>query len=126
MTDLYAAEENEYAVPIHDPEHQVKTENHEPIKEEAKPVVKQEPAQPTQSKPPASSPPEDVKSHMSPSDQSGASAIPSYTSPPTQQIATYEDRTNEYREAATPRHDSYQGALGVDRPVRPSEMKEEG
>ncbi|KAM5540712.1 hypothetical protein V8D89_005743 [Ganoderma adspersum] len=124
--DLYANEENEFAVPIHDPEHQVKTESHEPPKEEAKPAIKQEPAPPVQAKPPAPSPLEDVKPHVSPSDPSGASAIPSYTSPPTQQIATYEDRTNEYREAATPRHDSYQGTPGVDRPVRPSEMKEEG
>ncbi|EJF60047.1 hypothetical protein DICSQDRAFT_137901 [Dichomitus squalens LYAD-421 SS1] len=121
--DLYANDENEFAVPLQDPNSHGKAEAHEPPKEEKNPPVKQEV---TQSPKPAIAPPrEDVKPQVSSSDDSGTSAIPSYTSP-TQQIPTYQERQLDYSEPAPPRHDSYQGAPGVDRPVRPSEMKEEG
>ncbi|KAI0773574.1 hypothetical protein C8Q74DRAFT_767144 [Fomes fomentarius] len=118
--DLYGNDENEYAVPTEQAEApSVKAEPPESVKEEPKPSIKQEP-QPIST---VVSSYEDYKSH---SPTSSTNAIPSYTSPPTQQIPTYQERQPDYREPAPPRHDSYQGAPGVDRPVRPSEMKEEG
>lgn len=123
--DLYANDESEFVVPTEQPEPSpVKTEP--TVKEETKPIpAKQEP-QPIPTLSSISSPPEDHKPLPSATNGSAASAIPSYSSPPTQHIPTYQERQPDYREPAPPRHDTYQGAPGVDRPVRPSEMKEEG
>ena len=43
--------------------------------------------------------------------------------PPTQQIPTYQQQASDYNQASPPRTDDYQN---MNRPVRPSEMKEEG
>ena len=51
-------------------------------------------------------------------------AIPKIDSPPpTQQIPTYQQQTPDYGQASPPRTGDYQN---MNRPVRPSEMKEEG
>ncbi|RPD55104.1 hypothetical protein L226DRAFT_574875 [Lentinus tigrinus ALCF2SS1-7] len=119
--DLYGNDENEFVVPTEPEASPVKAEVKEPVKEEAKPVVKQEP-QPI----PTSTSSDEHNPYSPRSSEATTSAIPSYTSPPTQQIPIYQERQPDHREPAPPRHDSYQGAPGVDRPVRPSEMKEEG
>ncbi|KAI0687226.1 hypothetical protein C8Q76DRAFT_635604 [Earliella scabrosa] len=116
--DLYGNDESEFAVP---------TEQAEPPSTKAEPVVKEEPKPSVKLEPqPIATVVTSYEDHNPQSPASSTSAIPSYTSQPTQQIPIYQERQPDYREPAPPRHDSYQGAPGADRPVRPSEMKEEG
>ncbi|KAI0352496.1 hypothetical protein OH77DRAFT_1497955 [Trametes cingulata] len=133
--DLYGNDENEFAVPTTEqPEQPPAKESSEQAKEEQQAPQprepSQEPSQATTTAKPSSVPQsEDTRTPPSQSNQpSDANAIPSYMSPPTQQIPTYEERQpTDLREPPPPRVDpGYQGVPGVDRPVRPSEMKEEG
>ncbi|KAI0666129.1 hypothetical protein C8Q78DRAFT_984939 [Trametes maxima] len=133
--DLYGNDENEFAVPTTDlPENPPAKESPPQVKEEqvtAKREIPDEPLLATSASKPSYSEPqqEDVKPQVAPANQSqAASSIPSYMSSDAQQIPTYEERQpTDLREPAPPRHDGgYQGVAGVDRPVRPSEMKEEG
>ncbi|TFK88340.1 hypothetical protein K466DRAFT_598703 [Polyporus arcularius HHB13444] len=121
--DLYGNDENEFAVPTDRQAPPVKAETRETVKEETQHTSVSEP-QPI----PTSTSSEDYKPYSPRPSDATTSAIPSYTSgdPPTQQIPIYQERQTDYREPAPPRHDTYQGAPGADRPVRPSEMKEEG
>ncbi|KAH9936859.1 uncharacterized protein BXZ73DRAFT_44877 [Epithele typhae] len=124
--DLYGNDENEFVVPTDSTEiAPVKVEQYEST--DPPPPVKSEPIPSSMSSPPKSIPTFD-SNPLSPTSTapSGTSAIPSYTSLSTQQIPTYQERQPDFREPAPPRHDTYQGAPGADRPVRPSEMKEEG
>ena len=121
VLEAHGNDENEFVVPTEPEAPAVKAETQDYVKEEPKPIVKQEP-QPI----PTSTSSEDYKPYSPRPSETATSAIPSYTSPPTQQIPIYQERQPDYREPAPPRHDSYQGAPGADRPVRPSEMKEEG
>ncbi|KAI0637543.1 hypothetical protein C8Q77DRAFT_373604 [Trametes polyzona] len=141
--DLYGNDENEFAVPTTEPEQPPAQEAHEQVKQEEQPSVsvKQEhpksPTPPTTTTAPQPVPSysEDVKPPMPQSNayesngyEVPTSSIPTYTEPPVQQIPTYEERQRPVsREPPPPRDDAgYQGVPGVDRPVRPSEMKEEG
>ncbi|CDO76349.1 hypothetical protein BN946_scf185011.g13 [Trametes cinnabarina] len=136
--DLYGNDDNEFAVPTTDQREQPPAkESPEQPEEEAQPQLKREhsnepqvvkSATPTDKTPTAPAQSEEtqyqpVQSHIS----STPSSIPSYTSPPAQQIPTYEERQPTDLQEPPPRRDvAYQGVPGVDRPVRPSEMKEEG
>ncbi|KAI0820718.1 hypothetical protein BC628DRAFT_833993 [Trametes gibbosa] len=133
--DLYGNDENEFAVPTTElPEEQPVKVIPEQTKQEGHIVSKEEPhTEPISSTISAHTPSapeyEDVKPHtIQTNTPPPTSSIPSYTSPPAQQIPTYEERQpTDLRELPPPRHDAvYQGVPGVDRPVRPSEMKEEG
>ncbi|KAH9853288.1 hypothetical protein C2E23DRAFT_884889 [Lenzites betulinus] len=133
--DLYGNDENEFAVPTTElPEEPPVKTSPVPVKQEEHIAPKEEShseTAPLAASAPTSSAPEyeDVKSYTIQTSTSPAtSSIPSYTSPPAQQIPTYEERQpTDLREPPPPRHDAvYQGVPGVDRPVRPSEMKEEG
>ncbi|KAI0915550.1 hypothetical protein AcV5_003737 [Taiwanofungus camphoratus] len=122
--DLYGNDESEFAVPTEQPEEYVKTESQDPSlhQEEPQPVKTETPSTPA--KLPPSNTPVDTAQHLPSQGSNAPATIPSYTSPPTQQIPTYQERqTPEYREPPPPRQD---GHYPVDRPVRPSEMKEEG
>ncbi|KAI0751816.1 hypothetical protein C8Q80DRAFT_1218419 [Daedaleopsis nitida] len=118
FADLYGNDESEFAVPTAQTEPPPPRAEQPAVKEEPKPSIQQEP-QPIAT---VISSYEDRTSNPPPS---ATNAIPSYTSS-AQQIPTYQERQPDYREPAPPRHDTYQGAPGADRPVRPSEMKEEG
>ncbi|KAH9950113.1 hypothetical protein B0H21DRAFT_687434 [Amylocystis lapponica] len=126
--DLYGNDENEFAVPTEPADNLVKPEPLEPPQDEAPVAVNAEPSPQTTHPPLPPSSAESSTSRIQTSTQlsSTPATIPSYTSPPTQQIPTYQERqTPEYREPPQARQDgSYQPPL--DRPVRPSEMKEEG
>ncbi|KAI0333423.1 hypothetical protein GY45DRAFT_1389943 [Cubamyces sp. BRFM 1775] len=133
--DLYGNDDNEFAVPTSEPSEQPSAkESSEPTREEPQVAVKSEPVQDpypaTSSVKPSTSISqyEDVKPSPIPTVHSPVTnTIPSYSSPPTQQIPTYEERQPTDLRQPPPRHDAgYQGVPGVDRPVRPSEMKEEG
>ncbi|GBE79052.1 Uncharacterized RNA-binding protein [Sparassis crispa] len=120
--DLYGNDESEFTVPMEQPEENGKSDTAESPRKEAPAPAKAE-APPTKVAQTTTS----TESSSQPSHASiTPTAIPPYTSPPTQQIPTYQDRlTPEYREPPPARQDvGYQPP--IDRPVRPSEMKEEG
>ena len=133
--DLYGNDDNEFVVPTSEPSEQPSAkESPEQARDEPQTAAKSEPAQDsypaTSSVKPSTSTSqfEDVKPSPIPTVHSPVTnTIPSYSSPPTQQIPTYEERQPTDLRQPPPRHDAgYQGVPGVDRPVRPSEMKEEG
>lgn len=132
--DLYGNDESEFAVPTEQPEEPAvksePSEKQETAKKEASPSP--QPAAPapiasssTESTQPlqfaAVKEPESLPTNaLAPQSQ-----VPVYTSPTTQQIPTYQERQeSDYSEMAPQRADSSYPPL--DRPVRPSEMKEEG
>ncbi|KZT13244.1 uncharacterized protein LAESUDRAFT_640017 [Laetiporus sulphureus 93-53] len=124
-SDLYGNDESEFAVPTTQTEQNTRLESQGQPEEKLIQQTKEEPAHvaklatPT---PPPETKPQQSATQLAPT----LAAIPSYTSPPTQQIPTYQERqTPEYREPPPARQD-YHGGGDVDRPVRPSEMKEEG
>ncbi|THH26495.1 hypothetical protein EUX98_g7692 [Antrodiella citrinella] len=133
VLDLYGNDESEFAVPTtHADEPAVKTESSE--KQEVKREASPSPP------PPASAPASATNAESSKSAQAAStlneatpqayapapqSQVPVYTSPTTQQIPTYQERQDvDYSDMAPQRADS--GYPPLDRPVRPSEMKEEG
>lgn len=90
-------------------------------KKETPPPAKTTTAQPS-STPPKAEPQALSSESLSQYDLSDGSG---YQNQPTQQIPTYQDNdSSEYREPPPRPDQSYAGALN--RPVRPSEMKEEG
>ena len=127
---------SEFAVPTEHTEDIVKSEpseKQEVIKQEASP-----PPQLSTSAPSVSNGSDSVKiaqpsttaketASQSPTTNAAptTSQVPVYTSPTTQQIPTYQERQeSDYADMTQPRNDS--GYPPLDRPVRPSEMKEEG
>lgn len=128
VLDLYGNDDTEYAAPPEQADAPEKTESQDsPVatKMESPPPTKTAPTQ-AASTPPKTEP----EPSLSPVDQTAIQSYTSessgYTNQLTQQIPTYQDNdSSEYREPPPNRPDqSYQGALN--RPVRPSEMKEEG
>ncbi|KAI0771700.1 hypothetical protein BD413DRAFT_475692 [Trametes elegans] len=132
--DLYGNDENEFAVPTTEQPEQSPVKQEAPEQTTEEPLAsKREPSQEpllatSNVKPPTTTTSEDVKPLQAQAQSHDSNSIPSYMSPPTQQIPIYEERQpTDLREPPPPRHDAgYQGVPGVDRPVRPSEMKEEG
>ena len=127
--DLYGNDDTEYAAPPEQAEVPEKSEPQDsPVatKRESPPPMK--PIATTQ--PTSSSPKAEPEPFLSPVDQTSPQSFAAdssgYGDQPTQQIPTYQDNeSNEYREPPPNRPDqSFAGALN--RPVRPSEMKEEG
>ncbi|KAH8083295.1 hypothetical protein BXZ70DRAFT_578227 [Cristinia sonorae] len=127
--DLYGNDEPEFAVPTEPAEDPVKSEpvQHDTVKKEASPTP--QPSAPVSTgasdnlKPSRASPTPKQPATQAQAPQS-QSQVPVYTSPTTQQIPTYQERQDEYSEMAPTLPDSAYSQL--DRPVRPSEMKEEG
>lgn len=131
LADLYGNDDTEYAAPPEQAEAPEKSEPQSPTivkRESTPPLVK-----PVATAPPAtSSPPKaEPEPSLSPVEQISpqtydAAEGSGYGDQATQQIPTYQDNeSNEYREPPPNRPDqSYSGAQN--RPVRPSEMKEEG
>ena len=128
--DLYGNDDSEYAAP---PDHASAPEKSEP--QESPIVTKAESPPPTKAAvaaQPISTPPKpEPEPSLSPVDQTSIQTYSTtdnsgFANQPTQQIPTYQDNdSSEYREPPPNRADqSYPGALN--RPVRPSEMKEEG
>ncbi|EMD41128.1 hypothetical protein CERSUDRAFT_91886 [Gelatoporia subvermispora B] len=69
----------------------------------------------------------DVAAQPPPTSNAPANANAATYAVPTQQIPTYEERsTPDYREPAQQRQDYAAMGAPINRPVRPSEMKEEG
>ncbi|THH02204.1 hypothetical protein EW026_g605 [Hermanssonia centrifuga] len=103
--DLYGNDDPEFALPTEQPEAPPKTSSTPPKPE------------------PSASPVDNISQQIPTSNGMGS---PTYGMGQTQQIPTYQDReTPEYREVPQPAAGAgYQGA--INRPVRPSEMKEEG
>lgn len=129
--DLYGNDENEFAVPTTElPEQPSAKETQEHFKEEEQGSILESFQEPLPSVTTTKLEQEDVKPYAAlPSAAPPTSTIPSYmSSPDVQQIPTYEERQpSDLREPPPPRLDAgYPGVPGVDRPVRPSEMKEEG
>lgn len=115
LTDLYGHEEAPVAP---EQEETVSLESPQETQQEAPPPPTKQPVKPTPA-PAAPTVP-------------ATSSIPSYSSPPTHQIPTYEERqTAEFAGPSDAGHDGgfegdYEDGADGDRPVRPSEMKEEG
>lgn len=110
--DLYGADDNDFASATETAQDLSKLDSQEPGDSE-------EPLSPPKPTEPASKPP--LKSE--PVQQSSAALKLEPSPPPPQQIPTYQQQTPDYNEVPTPRPDDYQN---MNRPVRPSEMKEEG
>ena len=130
FVDLYGNDDNEFAVPTESQEDVVsKAEPEEaPVTEKAAPPPSK-PAEPATPEPKISTPATQhaIKHEPSPPAENSTSSIPSYTSPPTQQIPTYQERQDtDYSQMSNMPDGAFQGAINADRPVRPSEMKEEG
>lgn len=126
--DLYGNDENEYAVPTEHPEEAGQPRSQEQLRAAEEPIKQiksvSEPTPPAaiNSVSPTDTKPQPIPSHT----DHTHSTISAYTSPPTQQIPTYQERQDsDYREVPPPRQD-YSPGGSADRPVRPSEMKEEG
>lgn len=130
--DLYGNDDTEYAAPPEQQETLAKSEAQElpaSVKTESPP-----PTKPAAVKPPSPAPPTKLERDLSPLDdefanqpyQSTAGDSSGFSNQPTQQIPTYQDNeSSEYREPPPNLADqNYAGA--INRPVRPSEMKEEG
>ncbi len=132
VADLYGNDESEYAVPTdqgestQEPQEQapstLKRESPPPINTSASP----QPAVKTASTPPRQEPSLSPTEETSQQLNASNGATSSYSAAQTQQIPTYQERdVGDYHDQ------SHQGGAGnypggVNRPVRPSEMKEEG
>lgn len=135
FADLYGNDEPEFAVPTEPAEEPVKSEsseNNETLKE-ASPPPKASPSGPAPTSTAETTTAEQYDSdyndtndqHQSNNAPASQSQVPVYTSPATQQIPTYQERQDsDYPEMAPQHTDS--AYVPLDRPVRPSEMKEEG
>ncbi|KAI8984853.1 hypothetical protein BD414DRAFT_67229 [Trametes punicea] len=134
--DLYGIDDNEFAVPTTEQPEQQSTKDspeqpEQPEEEQrttANSIPSQEPPPATTSAKPSTPASQLEETKFQPASAPQAiNTIPSYMSPPTQQIPTYEERQPTDLHSPPARRDvGYQGVAGVDRPVRPSEMKEEG
>lgn len=125
FADLYGNDETEYSAPPDQAEAPVKEEvKDSPTATKAVSPPLSKPATQPSPDPPKTEPDsptvEQISQQYDTLDESG------YPSQPTQQIPTYQDNeSSEYRELPPNRPDqNYAGAMN--RPVRPSEMKEEG
>ena len=127
FADLYGNDESEFAVPT-EPEEADKSDpvENEELEEEVSLPQQAAPAHssaaPTEtSKPAQPAPIAQDTAPLSPSASTtpAQSQVPVYTSPTTQQIPTYQERQDDYADMGASRP-------AQDRPVRPSEMKEEG
>jgi len=110
--DLYGADDNDFASATETAQDLSKLDSQEPGDSE-EPLS---PPKPTEFvlKPP-------LKSEVVQQSSTAPKLEPS--PPPAQQIPTYQQQTPDYNQVPTPRADEYQN---MNRPVRPSEMKEEG
>ncbi|TCD68165.1 hypothetical protein EIP91_011443 [Steccherinum ochraceum] len=129
---LYGNDEPEFAVPTgqaEDPAVKSEPEKHETVKKETTPPPQPSAPAAASSSADSSKPSLQVSVKQEPEPHtinaiSPQSQVPVYTSPTTQQIPTYQERQdNDYSEMAPQRSDT---GYPSDRPVRPSEMKEEG
>lgn len=123
--DLYGNDEAEYAAPPEEPETPVKSEPQDlpaTTRAASPPPTKQTAAR--QPSPPPKQEPEGSPAPLATAQQYASnSPDPSaFNNPPTQQIPTFQD-TAEYRE---PQQSRSEAGFSQTRPVRPSEMKEEG
>lgn len=123
--DLYGNDEAEYAAPPEEPETPVKSEPQDlpaTTRVASPPPSKQ--AATHQPSPPPKQEPEDSSAPLATAQQYASNSPDSsaFNNPPTQQIPTFQD-TAEYRE---PQQSRSETGFSQTRPVRPSEMKEEG
>ncbi|KAI0734826.1 hypothetical protein C8Q72DRAFT_769688 [Fomitopsis betulina] len=123
--DLYGNDEQEFAVPTERGQERVPPQ----------PTETRTPQEPQLAQAHAEKQPEDSSHTVPTANQvnpsastmvSNGSAIPSYTSESAQPIQTYQERQADDYGEASKSHQDFQTAGSVDRPVRPSEMKEEG
>lgn len=110
--DLYGADDNDFASAT----------------ETAQDLSKLDPQEPDDSEEPLSSPKLTESASkpplkLEPIQQSSTAPKLEPSPPPTQQIPTYQQQASDYNQVSTPRADDFQN---MNRPVRPSEMKEEG
>lgn len=129
FADLYGNDESEFAVPT-EPEEPVKEEELEETVKLESPTVSsytQVNALAEEQKPSiGASPPSSHQQNHSATSSTAQSIPTSYTSEQTtQQIPTYQER-QDTADLSPMNHGSTSYAGQVDRPVRPSEMKEEG
>jgi hypothetical protein len=119
LSDLYGADDNDFASATETAQDLSKldAQEHEQPEELPVPAKTIEPA------------PKPSTHQSSPSDYPQQSVTaPKMESPPpaTQQIPTYQQQIPDYGEIPAPRNDGGDDYQGINRPVRPSEMKEEG
>jgi hypothetical protein len=119
LPDLYGADDNDFASATETTQDLSKLDAQEHEQPEELPV------------PPKSvEPPSKPLAHQAPSTdhiQKTATASKIESPPPaTQQIPTYQQQIPDYGEIPAPRNDGGDDYQGINRPVRPSEMKEEG
>ncbi|KAF9782078.1 hypothetical protein BJ322DRAFT_1110964 [Thelephora terrestris] len=110
--DLYGADDNDFASATETAQDLSKLDSQEPD-DSGELIAPQKPAEST-SKPPLKLEPAQPLSTIPKNEPSP---------PPTQQIPTYQQQTPDYNQASPPETGDYQN---MNRPVRPSEMKEEG